>query len=302
MPFLSNVEDPLKEVVGELLQYREELAEEDVKKIGGVEIGILRLEGAMAIMEVMRMADEDELKNRRRRMEVVKATKGFAAEEIMDTMAMLQREDEGMDDGYLSFQRQQFKGEDTTNVLQIDEQAMKEALVDALIGIQHEEEKEEIAQAEVEAQLHAQNRRHVEARSGSDERELREESKTTEEAVALKKDVDNPICIEKSEKRQFLQRREPPAAIASNSDLKTSGVRRSLNPVKSAKPAEVIRRTKKEKRGEDKVNIKAQIKDEANVVQAAKVGGRPTQTLQEKKRMRSTEDVRFGVKVKKQNI
>ena len=301
LPFLSNVEDPLKKVVGDLLHYREELAEEDVKKIGGTEIGILRLEGAMAIMEVMRMADEDELKHRKRGLEVVKATKGLRAIEVMDTMAMLQRE-EGMDDGDLSFQRQLFKGEDATTVLQIDEQAMKEALVNALVDIQHEEERAEIAEAEFGAQLRAQTRRLLEARSGSEERDLSEEIKTTEEAVAQKKDVVNLDSIGRSEQSQFLHRKEPPSAFASNNDLKTSGVRRSLNPMESAKPAKVIGKMKKEKGGEDKVDVKAQIKDEANAVQAAKVGEGSKQKLQVKKRTRSTEDIRFGVKLKKQKV
>lgn len=153
LPFLSNAVDPLNDVVGDLLQYREELAEEDLGKIGGVEVGILKLKGTMAIMDVMRMADEDELRDRKRRLEAVKAAKAQEVEEGMDTMAMLQREDEEMDDGDLSLQCGHLRGENATNVLQTDEQAMKEAIVDVLVNIQHEEEGAESAEAVFQAQI-----------------------------------------------------------------------------------------------------------------------------------------------------
>ena len=309
LPFLSNVEDPLKEVVGDLLQYREELAEEDVEKIGGVEIGTLKLEGAMAIMEVMRMADEDELKDRKRRLEAVKAAKALEAEEIMDTMAILQREDE-MDDGELSLQRDQSRGEDATNVLLTDEQAVREAIVDALVDVQHEEEKAESAEAEFQ-QLQAQIERDVEARSLSEERQLCEENKTPEEAVAPKKDVENLKGKGRSERRQLRPWKGASAAAASSND-QASRVSRSPNPMENNKLAEVITQKKmksdaivqmkKEENGEDKAEITAQIKDEANAVKAAKVGERPAQKPGKKKRMRPTEDIRSGVKVKKQKI
>ena len=197
--------------MGDLLQYREELAEEDVDKFDSVEIGVLRLEGAMAIMKVMRMADEDELRVRRARLPAERNAVALKAEEAMDAMdamAILQSDEREMDGVDFMLPGDEEKVEDGMNVLQIDEQANSDAVVDALAEIQHEEKRAESAEGEFQDQLQAQIQRDVQTRSRSEERQLREEKETPAETAPTKK-MEEVKGKGRSEERQSWERKNP---------------------------------------------------------------------------------------------
>lgn len=303
IPLLAKLKTPLTEMVQDLIDYRADLRSEDVEKIGGLEIGILKLEGAMAIMEVMRMVDEDELMVRRALLAAKKARLSVEAsteDEVTKTVVGDGMAKEAVE-GAMDLIGNEEPLEDETEVPQTDNQATNDAIVDAIVDIQHEEERAETAEAELQAQLQAQIQRDVGARSRS------EEKKTPVETAPTKK-VEEVKAKGRSEPRQLRKEKETPAAAASKNDIIASRVSRSLNPMENAKLAVVIPQqnmkgdgTMQMKKEED-VRVEAEVKEEEREDKARKVGDKALPKTQEKRKLRPTEDIRSGVKVKKQKL
>lgn len=134
----------------DLIDYRAELRSEDVVKIGGLEIGILKLKGAMAIMEVMRLADEDELMVRRALLAAEKARLSVetSTEDNMTKTVVGDGMAEEVIEGAMDLIGNEEPLKEETEVLQTDNHAMNDAIVDAIIDaivdIQHEEERAEL--------------------------------------------------------------------------------------------------------------------------------------------------------------